>query len=223
MTAVELIRSSRGAASSLIEAVMVIAIAAVLAGIGLNAAMDRIEDARLTRAAADTKMIGVAIHSFMQDTGFAPTYQSGDERGPEALIFKVLETTGSQPGLSSEELGWPEEPEDHDLLENHLVKNLPAGTGPRYPRRGEISFARSKGWNGPYLTTMPTADPWGDKYLVNVQLLTANGLSEMDLPIGTRAAVFVVSAGPDRVLNTEFQQLADEFLAGGDDIIFRVQ
>jgi type II secretory pathway pseudopilin PulG len=202
---------------------MVIAIVAVITGIALNAAIDRIEDSRLTRAQADTKMLAVAIHAFMQNTGFAPAFRSGEARGPEDEVFKVLTTEGDDPAMSTEELGWPEDPEDQDLLQNHLVKNLPSGTGPRYPRVGEISYARTKGWNGPYLTTVPTADPWNDKYLVNVQFLTQNGLSELEIPIGTRAAVFVASAGPNRVLETEFQQMSDDFVAGGDDIIFRVQ
>jgi type II secretory pathway pseudopilin PulG len=223
MTAVELVRGNRGIATSLIETVMVIGIAAVIAGIALNAAIDRIEDARLTRAAADTKMLAVAIHSFMHDTGFAPAFKSGESRGPEDAIFKVLVTEGDEPGMGSDELAWPEAPEDRDLLVNHLMKNLPSGTGPRYPRVGEISFARSKGWNGPYLMTVPTADPWNDKYFVNVHFLAPKVLSELDLPTGTRAAVFVASAGPNRLLETKFQQLADQFVAGGDDIVFRVQ
>jgi type II secretory pathway pseudopilin PulG len=223
MTARELVRGKRGVATSLIETVMVIGIAAVIAGIALNAAIDRIEDARHARAAADAKMLAVAIHSFMHDTGFAPAFKSGESRGPVDPAFKVLVTEGDEPAMSSDEPAWPEAPEDRDLLVNHLMKNLPSGTGPRYPRVGEILFARTKGWNGPYLTATPTADPWNDKYFVNVQFLTPKGLSELDLPKGTRAAVFVASAGPNRLLETKFQQFTDQFVAGGDDIVFRVQ
>ena len=92
---------------------------------------------------------------------------------------------------------------------------------------GEISYARQKGWNGPYLQLVPSSDPWGNKYLVNVQLLTAPGVSlaagGLPLAKGQRAAVFAVSAGPNRLLETRFDQIADSFEAGGDDITFRIQ
>jgi hypothetical protein len=62
---------------------------------------------------------------------------------------------------------------------------------------------------------------------VNVQLLTAKGVqmeqSTLALGTGQRPAVFVVSAGPNRQLETRFDQVAEGFVAGGDDIVFRIQ
>jgi hypothetical protein len=91
---------------------------------------------------------------------------------------------------------------------------------------GQISYARFKGWNGPYTGKMPSSDPWDDKYFVNIQLLTPKGIQqEQSLTLGTgqRPAVFVISAGPNRQLETKFDQAADAFAAGGDDIVFRIQ
>ena len=226
------VTDNRGVATSLIEAVLVISIVAVVTGMALTAAMDRIEDARLTRAMADAEMIGISIHSFIHDTGFAPAFKSGDALGPEDDIFLVLESGGSDPGMDPS-LNWPVPTDDEDdedtyeRFENQLIKNLPSSTGAPYPRIGQISYARFKGWNGPYVSRMPSSDPWDNKYLVNIQLLTAQGVQmageTLELETGQRAAVYVISAGPDRQLETRFDQVADSFAAGGDDIVYRIQ
>jgi type II secretory pathway pseudopilin PulG len=225
MYAARWIRSELGMATSLLEAALVIAIIAVVSSIALVAAMQHIEDARLSRAMADTEMIGVSIHSFMDDTGWAPAFKNGNARGPQDDIFLVLQSAGSDPAVASS-LDWPTDAAQFDRLENQLIKNLPAGTGVAYPRMGQISYARFKGWNGPYTTSMPSSDPWGDKYLVNVQLLTPKGV-QMDhtltLGTGQRPAVFVISAGPNRQLETKFDQVTEQFVAGGDDVVYRIQ
>lgn len=220
------LKDNRGIATSLIETVLVIAIVAVLSTVAMVASIDNIEQARLSRAIADTEQIGIAIHSFMQDTGFAPAFKSGDARGPNDAIFLVLESDGSEPAIA-ESLNWPADAKDRDRLENHLIKNTPQGTGTRYPRVGEISWSRFKGWNGPYVPRLPSSDPWDDKYLVNVQLLTPKGVQmaseTLTLGTGQRPAVFVISAGADRMIQTRFDQVSDAFAAAGDDIVFRIQ
>lgn len=226
MTAGRLVLGDRGIATSLLETVLVLAIIAVISSVALSSALDKIEDARMARAIADAEQLGIAVHSFMNDTGFAPAFKSGDARGPNDNIFLVLETAGSEPAMAPL-LSWPAAPLDRDRLENQLLKNRPAGTGAPYPRMGEISFARFKGWNGPYTSTIPSSDPWNNKYFVNVQLLTPKGVKmaapTLPLGVGQRPAVFVVSAGPNRMLETKFAQIADSFVAGGDDVIFRIQ
>jgi type II secretory pathway pseudopilin PulG len=225
MNAARLIRGEVGAATSLLEAALVIAILAVVSTIALVAAIQHVEDARISRATADTQMIGLSIQSFIHDTGWAPAFKTGDARGPQDDIFLVLQSDGNDPGVDSS-LNWPTDAAKRERLENQLIKNQPAGTGTAYPREGQISYSRFKGWNGPYLASMPSSDPWSDKYLVNVQLLTPQGV-QMDhaltLGTGQRPAVFVVSAGPNRQLETKFDQVADRFVAGGDDIVFRSQ
>jgi len=232
MKATGLLRGDAG--FSLLEAVVAIAIIAVISGIAVTAAVQHLEDARLSRAAADTQMIGISIHSFMNDTGWPPVFKNGKARSPEDT-FLVLETGGSDPVISSS-LHWPaiaSNADDVELLENQLVKNQPGGhTDPSYayPRMGEITYARFKGWNGPYTSSMPFSDPWSDKYLVNIQLLTAQGIqaeheadNSFTLGTGQRAAVFVISAGPNRQIETRFDQPADAFAAGGDDVVYRIQ
>ncbi len=225
-TVERIFRSDRGVATSMIEAVVVLAISAILAYAALLSAMDNIEDARVSRAITDTQEIGIAIHSFMRDTGFAPAFTAGDARTPDDPVFLVLETAGSNP-TADEALHWPTDLQDRDSLENQLIKNRPGNSAIPYPRVGEISWARYKGWNGPYVAKMPSSDPWDDKYLVNIQMMTPQGIemadSTLTMEVGQRAAVFVISAGPNRVLETRFDQVADSFAPAGDDIIFRIQ
>jgi type II secretory pathway pseudopilin PulG len=211
----------------LIEVVLVIAIVAVIAGAALMYSLGSIEDARLSRALSDAEMIGIAIHAFIQDTGFAPAFKQGDEIGPDGEIYRVLETLGSEPGMA-DGISWPTDEEERDLLEHHLIKNAPGGSGAHYRRIGQLTYDRTKGWNGPYIPRVPSADPWGNKYLVNVQLLTPKGVNqavgeEFVLETGQRPAAFTISAGPNRQIDTRFDQIADSFVAGGDDIVFRIQ
>lgn len=226
MAAKALIQSDRGIATSLLEVVLVMTIIAVISGVALSSAMDKIEDARFSRATADAEQIGIAIHGFMNDTGYAPAFKSGDARGPEDAVFLVLESAGTEPAMGPS-VSWPSDSALRDRLENQLLKNRPAGSGTPYPRMGEISYARFRGWNGPYAGTIPSSDPWDNKYLVNVQLLTPKGvkMAAGSLPLGTgqRFAVVVISAGPNRLLETNFAQVADSYVTGGDDIVFRIQ
>jgi type II secretory pathway pseudopilin PulG len=215
----------RGVATSLLEAAIVIAITAVIATVAVGGAMRYVDDARISRATADTQTIGITIQSFMHDTGWAPAFKSGIARGPQDDIFFVLQSDGNDP-LVQPSQDWPTDASRKDRLENQLIKNLPGGSGPAYPRMGEIPYSRFKGWNGPYTASFPSSDPWGDRYLVNVQLLTSRGVQldhNLTLGVGQRPAIFVVSAGPNRQLETKFDQVAEQFAAGGDDVVFRIQ
>lgn len=83
-----------------------------------------------------------------------------------------------------------------DLLDNQLITNAPT-----YPTTGETK------WDGPYQTEFK-ADPWGHAYLCNV----------FELSVGSTAPVYVLSAGPDGILQT-----SRGALLAGDDIGFRIQ
>ena len=210
----------------MIEAVLVIAIMAILASVAAGGVGDRMESARVARAHGETAVIGIAILNFMQDTGgTAPAYKSGQATSADDEIFFTLESDGDD--AVDETASWPTELDERGNLENHLITNTPSDLEPSYLRVGEISFARQRGWSGPYLASMPSADPWSNRYLVNVQFLTPQGVDlvreDLEIPAGGRVAVFVLSPGPNRTTETAFDQLDNEFEAVGDDIIFRIQ
>ena len=102
-----------------------------------------------------------------------------------------------------------------------------------------IDFARAESggfnapfsWRGPYLRAPVRADPWGNRYAVNVAFLDpapnasspvsisniTAGFSTTDYP---RLDVFVLSAGPDEEIDTRSAQ--DGAVPGDDDFIFLV-
>ena len=55
----------------------------------------------------------------------------------------------------------------HTTIEGHLIRNLlgnPTGaTTASYPLRGQYIGDPNRGWAGPYITSLPKTDPWGDK------------------------------------------------------------
>ena len=211
---------NRGIATSLMEATLVITIAAVLSSVAVAISSDQVADADRANSSSEVKLIGVSILAFMQDTGHAPAFRSGDAIGASDPFTPILETEGSDPDDTTGT--WPGA-ENRDLLDNHLNRNNPAESGVAYVRPGEIAHARFQGWNGPYMSKLPAADPWGDKYLANTGFLTSQGVQQANLPQGKKPAVFVISAGANRSLETRFLQAADEFQSGGDDLVFRIQ
>src|SRR4051812_26634789 len=214
-------KDNRGIATSLMEASLVIAIAAVLSTVAIITSADQVADADTTTSHSEVKLIGVSVLSFMQDTGYSPAYLAGTSNGPNDSIVEILESEGSDPDDSTGT--WPLKDGKTDLLSNHLTQNNPANSKVAYKRVGEISYARFQGWNGPYMSKIPAADPWGDRYLVNIGFSTSQGAAKANLPTGRRPAVYAISAGPNRSLETKYLQAADEFVEGGDDEVFRIQ
>ncbi|MFH0803861.1 MAG: hypothetical protein V1877_01965, partial [Candidatus Tagabacteria bacterium] len=118
--------------------------------------------------------------------------------------------------------------------ENQLVWGVPSGdVAKKYPDR---SGNTTSPFRGPYLsnslipgmtgaaTTFLSKDPWGNKYFVNIKYLQPEHLAH-----GTpnREVVFVISAGPNETLETDFSQdlltggpSAGKFAVGGDDIVY---
>lgn len=92
-----------------------------------------------------------------------------------------------------------------DFIERHLVTNNPRGDVLNdYPVTGNNI------WKGPYLNSPNDPDPWGNRYMINVQFL-GNDTND----------VVVLSAGPDEVIDTAFT--ANPIVVGGDDIIVLVE
>src|SRR5207249_2653114 len=102
----------------------------------------------------------------------------------------------------------------------------------RDPRRRRRStsvaavFESVNQWESSVIPLRASSDPWGNRYLANVRLLTPKGVQmsagTLTLGTGQRPAVFVISSGPNRILDTGFLRTADGFTPGGDDIIYRI-
>lgn len=159
---------------------------------------DYINDARMARAYADTHAIASALSRMTADVvGYA------DQQGGWATVDLLV-----GPGLTPEVASgagseWTVAVGANQAapLEDHLMLN-----GPAYPTHARTQTNWIKGWHGPYLEAGVGADPWGHRYAVNVKFLK-----------GGSSDTFVISAGPNGILETPFQ--GDGTTARGDDII----
>jgi len=203
----------KGAGFTLIEIVIVLAVIAVLVAIITPLIGGYLEDTKITRAQSDCKVLAQSILNFNEDTAVFPIYSfssgSTDPLKNDNAIIDVLYTKGNKARTSGTETeDWLTGNRDH--LRNHLEKGVTplGGSYPTTPR----TFA----WRGPYQTNfMP--DPWNNKYYVNATHLK---------PGSANNAVWVLSAGPNGVIETSFTQSATGATTptlGGDDIGYRIK
>lgn len=227
------LRRERGLSS--LEVTIMVAVLFIVGGTLVPVLTDSVSNARHVRARNDLSQLALSLINFQRDVG--PAVFDGSRLGPGGQTtppraVQVLLTGGVMPGVSprvprpvastrllppsgaldaSALVAWTTRP-GSDLVDDHLRVN-----GRRY-RPG--SGGRGTGWSGPYLTHETQGDPWGHAYLINAAFLP--GLP----PHATqcdRCAVFVLSAGPNGLVETPFRQLATQAAVLGDDIAVRVQ
>ena len=199
---------------TLIELTVVLAVIVTLALILTPSIANSINEARVARARNDCQTIASGMYQFFRDTGFFPVWKAARNggAGTPADRLQVLMSQGNAPSEDVPSL-WTTGLTGS--LADQLVTNAPG-----YALRSPTS---QFGWNGPYFSSQLLADPWGNRYLVNVALVdlspgaaTASGQAKM--------AVWVLSAGPNGVIETPFaQSILAAARPGGDDIGTRVQ
>ncbi|MDO8127119.1 MAG: type II secretion system protein GspG [Candidatus Brocadiales bacterium] len=195
---------------TLIEIVIVLAIIAVLAGILAPTLTRYVGDARTRKAEADTRNIAAAIGKFHSDTGLWPVWVSGTDTTADAAKKDILlSKTVELPDVGT--TGWALNTSVIvDGILQQLIENKPSSQSANaYPTTGK------RAWRGPYLER-DEEDPWGHPYMVNVKFLQPANIE------GTKP-VFVLSAGPNKLVETNFEQTGPSLAVGGDDIIFRVK
>jgi prepilin-type N-terminal cleavage/methylation domain-containing protein len=205
------VRGTRG--FTLVELTVVLAVIVTLALILTPSVTNFISESRLARAHTDSQTIASAVVQFYRDTGFFPQWavaQAGGP-GPAQQRLQLLITPGTAPMEASPS---PWTTGTSGLLADQLTAN-----GPGYAMRTVTS---AFGWNGPYVSTEFRPDPWGNRYIVNIGLIDSSVgvINELGQP---KAAVWVLSAGPNRIIETPYLQPVTAASAGGDDIVFRIQ
>jgi prepilin-type N-terminal cleavage/methylation domain-containing protein len=189
---------------TLIEVAVTLAIIGLLAAILTPVVSNYVDQARTTRAASETQNIANAILSFSKDTGKFPIFTSGASITVSSTTYAVLAGPGTDATCTSS-CGTTWLSGNSGDLGNILERNAPS-----YPTTGKFA------WRGPYLTDI-ASDPWGRKYYVN-----GPGMA-----FGQKIAVFVLSAGPDGVIQTSYNPAIGSGSAavtvGGDDIVARVR
>lgn len=212
---------------TLTEVAAVVAVTATLTAVALPVVIGKVDEGKVQRAVGDVQAIKSAVLSFLNDTGVPPFYSDttivAAVTGGSAIAlpteggsdFEILSTDdGKKAEVATTITDWTLGTKEGSL-DDQLIKN-----GPRYPTEGDSA------WRGPYLHEIKR-DPWGQKYY-----LTVKWFSEPTPTDATQKAVYVLSAGPNGIIETAFSQPIKDldadspatytFTVGGDDIVVRI-
>ena len=187
---------------TLIELIVVLAALAILVAILIPTVISLPEQAEELRAKNDARAIGEAIQNLHKDLAKWPVYASSPLTPANATLQRLI-SAGNAPGVSGAPgtADWVDPP-NTDALDDHLATNRLSDAS-QYPGTGEFA------WRGPYLAEAPE-DPWGNRFIVNVRWLQ---------PGASPNVVWVLSAGPNKIIETSFAQPS----LAGDDIGFRLR
>jgi prepilin-type N-terminal cleavage/methylation domain-containing protein len=189
---------------TLIELAVVLAIIAVLAAILTPMVTGYLDQARIARAQADARTVADAIKLYQRDTGRWPVYATnGDYTASPKVVGGtknfIVGSNGNYPTDGTATWGVTAGTAAAVNLEGYLNQDLSSVGTAAFPKAG---------FRGPYIGALDS-DPWGNRYI-----LTAKNLD------GTTNHAFVISAGPNGLLDTgQNQGLTAVFANTSDDII----
>ena len=188
---------------TLIELIVVLAALAILVAILIPTVISLPEQAEELRAKNDARAIGEAIQNLHKDLAKWSVYASSPLTPANATLER-LTSAGNAPGVSGAPgtADWIIADATTDALDDHLATNRLSDAS-QYPGTGEFA------WRGSYLAEAPE-DPWGNRFIVNVRWLQ---------PGASPNVVWVLSAGPNKIIETTFAQPS----LAGDDIGFRLR
>ncbi len=198
---------------TLIELTVVLAVIVTLALVLTPSITNFISDSRVARTRTDTQTVAASIVQFYKDNGFFPQWSAATAGGPgsESTKIDLLVTPGNTPVVAAPNL-WTTGTTDN--LADQLMSNAPSYT----LKNATAQF----GWNGPYLSSTIGADPWNNRYAVNVGLIDTTAGTQTSAGM-TKSAVWVISAGPNGQLDTPYAQPLTGAVVAGDDIAVRIQ
>lgn len=213
---------------SLYETTAVIAMTAVIAAVAIPMAMDRLEDAKVAKAANEVLTISSAMQKFFEHTGRWPGeaeirrsgtvhcyLQTGipsDDPTKGTLLPSVTGSLGTaeRPIIATEFVGRPCDSinKDNVLNINNFLVQKPSVT----------DYAN---WQGPYMEPI-ASDPWDRAYVINVlPLIFAStiadpGAGQFASAVGPLGYGWIQSAGPDRLFQTKLSH--SQLVGTSDDI-----
>jgi type II secretory pathway pseudopilin PulG len=237
---------------SLVEATIILMVLAVLTAVVAPSVGDYLEDARHTKAKEDVEAIGDGIIRTLRDSqvsclvkdtpggGCVKVKRADQLYGANGNYLGVSSTAGDYVAPANtttdtkynwkgatQTAGVPEITRS-DTIEHQLVTNTPSYTTVASNFTPSMNTVAGVGWRGPYVTGPLGADPWGSGYQANTLFLgtatNAGGTTgEGELNGGWNKDVFVVSAGPNGLIDTPFAATGTGAKAVADDLIFVVQ
>jgi prepilin-type N-terminal cleavage/methylation domain-containing protein len=192
---------------TLIELAVVLAIIAVLAAILTPIVTGYIDQARDVRGRSDVGAISRAILLYQRDTGRFPIYSTFANANADSTAADLLVTGGAAPNTAGAP-DWTGINSTVDLAEFLNVNKLSAGMGTGASGSQNLG---SVAFRGPYLDNVIQSDPWGNRYTVTARHLRRTAQASW---------AFVLSAGPDSTISTDFDQpKTAAFAASGDDLV----
>lgn len=200
---------TRARGLTLPEAIVTVAVVSLVAAVLAPVLSRHLADARRSRAQNEVRVIAAALATFYKDVGRWPTMDATGAwrrvttlRSAEADVVRAPGCTPAPgPEAAVRANGWDSDPArpEVDFLGNHLQDNRPGGRA-AYPVTGD------RPWRGPYLKHIVN-DPWNTPYMVSIAATDpASGIDKG----------FVLSAGPNRVMDTPFAATRATAVAGDD-------
>jgi len=233
-------RSERGV--SLVEATVILGVMMMLSAVLAPSVRGYVQTAQQSAAKRDVEEIGAALSRLLADLG--ELWVSRDGNGASATAppshaaanrVDLLVSDGKVPAKyvarSSGAPDWDAAVDNAAVqkLEYFLATNTPSNTAANAYRTaanmsvtGEFdpddagTYNAPHAWRGAYLPGPIGADPWGNRYSVNVEFL-ARGLGTG--PSGHVNDVFVISAGSNGLLETRYDV---DGVTSGNDIVYVV-
>ena len=185
---------------TLVESILILSVVAATTAIVMPAVGNMVGSAKATRVQMELNAIAVGLGEYWRDIGHCAGTEAGSGSSPAG---KVLVGKGEFPDVrrAGGAQGWPRA---QRLL---LTRYLRTSEGSPLGR-----------WRGPYLSHNIEKDPWGRAYVVNVKSSpNAPALS------GAKQPIFVLSAGPNGIIETPFEQMSSGARVSGDDSAVRLQ
>jgi type II secretory pathway pseudopilin PulG len=183
---------------SLLELVVALFIMAVLVAAFQPMVMSYVEQSRQRRAESDLRTVVHAFRLYRRDTSYYPIYSNREDAEADVAVAAELTGPGALPLVAAN--GWELD------RPGELAKLI--GTNrlalPTTAALGLLSY------QGPYLDLV-NPDPWNQTYVITATHLKRSSF----MP------AFVVSAGPNGILETDRDQTGDP-VPGGDDILERL-
>jgi type II secretory pathway pseudopilin PulG len=174
---------------TMIEAVVIVAVLAILAGIVTPLVVREVAKSKVSRVRNDMEAIATAFNQYYVDTSFWPGRLATDRFAGAASSQAVMDTYTSLYTDPTNLTGWD---------------------GP-YLERGVLNGATMQATKGAGNALTGLCDPWKIQFRIVYGAAGAAGA-------GAAGAISVVSAGPDRVFQTtDTNALMGE--ATGDDVV----
>jgi prepilin-type N-terminal cleavage/methylation domain-containing protein len=188
---------------TLIELAIVLAIIAILAAVLTPMVTSYLDQSRVARAQADLRTIADAVKLYQRDTGQWPVYAGTTDYTHNQCCGSTSYTligsaNGTNPGDGAATWGVSSVIASSSL-ETYLNGNFTNVGANSFPKRA---------FNGPYVADLDS-DPWNHRYILTAANLATSG-----------KYAYLISAGPNGVLDTTLSQPeTGAFATGGDDVV----